>query len=226
LAGGPILGARLMEKLKQDFGGKAFEDTWLPLKVIASNPMAREEVVFESGSIAEAVRASVSIPGIFKPVRHLDRVCLDGGVVNPIPVSVLKRSGAHHVIAVNVFPTTPELTMHLEGVARRRAEQEARLSSRSFPIRFLVWLRQEVIRSVSPLVFDIIMRSMQSMEYQIAEVACREADLTLRPTVPGSHWLEFFNPEKFIRRGEEVALQHLQELRRLTQAKERGVKHG
>ena len=179
--------------------------------------------MFDSGPIADAVRASVSIPGIFKPVHHLGRVCLDGGVANPVPVSVLKRSGANRVIAVNVFPTTPELTVHLQGIQRRRTEQEARLSSRSFPIRLLVWLRQEVIRTVSPLVFDIIMRSMQSMEYQIAEVACREADLTLRPTVPGSHWLEFFNPEQFIRRGEEVALQHLQELRRLTQAKERGV---
>ena len=74
------------------------------------------------------------------------------------------------------------------------------------------------MRSVSPLVFDVIMRSMQSMEYQIAEVACREADLTLRPTVPGSHWLEFFNPEPFIRRGEEVTLQYLPELKRLTRA--------
>ena len=148
---------------------------------------------------------------------------MDGGVVNPIPVSVLKRSGAHYVIAVNVFPTTPELTLHLQEIQRRRAEQEAQLASRSFPIRFLAWLRQEVIRSVSPLVFDVIMRSMQSMEYQIAEVACREADLTLRPTVPGSHWLEFFSPEKFIRRGEEVALQHLQELRRLTRVREGGV---
>jgi len=71
---------------------------------------------------------------------------------------------------------------------------------------------------VSPLVFDVIMRSMQSMEYQIAEVACREADITLRPTVPGSHWLEFFSPEKFIRRGEQVALRHLPELKRITRA--------
>jgi len=220
LAGGPIQGARLMAKLQEDFAGKTFEDTWLPLKIVASNPMAREEVVFDSGPIAEAVRASVSIPGIFKPVHHLGRVCLDGGVVNPIPVSVLKRSGAHHVIAINVFPTTPELTIYLEGIRRRRAEQEARLSSRSFPVRFLAWLRQEGIRSVSPLVFDVIMRSMQSMEYQIADVACREADLTLRPTVPGSHWLEFFHPEKFIRRGEEVAMEHLAELRRLTRVKE------
>ena len=81
-----------------------------------------------------------------------------------------------------------------------------------------LWFRvkQELIRTVSPFVFDVIMRSMQSMEYQISEISCREADITLRPTVPGSHWLEFNSPEKFIRRGEEVALQHLPELKRIT----------
>ena len=215
LVGGPIQGARLLAKLEQDFAGKTFEDTWLPLKVVASNPMAREEVIFDSGSLAEAVRASVSIPGIFKPVIRKGKLCLDGGVVNPIPVSVLKRFGAHHVIAVNVFPTTPEITAHREEVQRRRAERDAQLASRSLPFRLFFRIRQELIRSVSPLVFDVIMRSMQAMEYQIAEIACREADLTLRPTVPGSHWLEFFNPEPFIRRGEEVALQYLPELKRI-----------
>ncbi len=218
LAGGPIQGARLMEVLQKDFGGKTFEDTWLPLKIIAANPISREEVVFDSGPIADAVRASVSIPGIFKPITHKGKLCLDGGVVNPVPVSVLKRAGANHVIAVNVFPTTPELNAHRQDMLRRRSERDALLAARSLPIRLLWRLRQELLRSVSPLVFDVIMRSMQAMEYQISEVSCREADLTLRPTVPGSHWLEFFSPEKFIRRGEEVALQYLPELKRITRA--------
>ena len=221
LSGGPMQGARLMAKLQSDFAGKTFEDTWLPLKVVAANPVAREEVVFESGSLAEAVRASVSIPGIFKPVMRQGKLCLDGGVVNPIPVSVLKRAGAHHVIGVNVFPTTQELMASGQELQHRRVEREAQMATRSLPIRLLVRVRQELIRSITPLVFDVIMRSMQTMEYQIAEVACREADLTLRPTVPGSHWLEFFSPEKFIRRGEEVALQYLPELKRIA----RGATH-
>ena len=215
LAGGPIQGARLAAKLERDFADKTFEDTWLPLKIVAANPMAREEVIFESGPIAEAVRASVSIPGIFKPLRVKGKVCLDGGVVNPIPVSVLKQAGAHHVIAVNVFPSSEDLAAHRQELQRRRVERDAALAARSLPVRLLYRVRQELVRSVSPLVFDLIMRSMQSMEHQIGEVACPEADLTLRPTVPGSHWLEFFNPEPFIRRGEEEALQYLAELKRI-----------
>ena len=215
LTGGPIQGAELMKKLETDFQGKTFEDTWLPLKIVASNPVAREEIVFESGSIAEAVRASVSIPGIFKPVQRLGKICLDGGVLNPIPVNILRRSGAHRVIAVNVFPVTAELLASRKEADRQRLERDARMASRSFVIRLLWWLRQEFVRSVSPLIFDVIMRSMQAMEYSIAEVACHDADLILRPSVPGSHWLEFYSPEKFIQRGEEVAMEHLAEIKRI-----------
>ena len=219
IAGGPIQGARLMDRLQRDFGDKTFEQTWLPLKIVAANPVAREEVVFESGSIALAVRASVSIPGIFKPVIIKGKICLDGGVVDPIPVSVLKRAGANRVIAVNVFPTTDELIAYRQERTRLRAERDAALAGRSLPVRLLYRIRQELVRSMSPFIFDVIMRSMQSMEYRIAEVSCRDADLTLRPTLAGSHWLEFFRPEQFIQRGEEVALQYLPELKRITRVR-------
>ena len=215
LVGGPIQGTQLMARLESDFAGKTFEDTWLPLKIVATNPVAREEVLFDSGPIANAVRASVSIPGIFKPVTHRGKLCLDGGVLNPVPVSILKRSGANRIIAINVFPTKAEIAAHEEAVQRHRAEWDAQLASRSFPVRLAARIRQEIVRSFSPLLFDIIMRSMQAMEYQIAEVACREADMTLRPSIAGSHWLEFYHPEKFIQRGEEEALRHLPELKRL-----------
>ncbi len=224
LTGGPIQGGQLMEVLRADFAGKTFADTWLPLKVVASNPMAREKPIFETGLPVDAFRASVSIPGIFKPVIYKGKVCLDGGVVNPVPVSVLKKAGCHHTIAINVFPTTPEFTAHLQEIQRRKTERDAQLATRSLPMRLLFRVKQELIRSVSPFVFDVIMRSMQSMEYQISEISCRDADLTLRPTVPGSHWLEFYSPRKFIQRGEEVALQHLPELRRITRV--RGVDKG
>lgn len=216
LIGGPIQGTHLMAKLESDFGGKRFEETRIPLKIVATNPIAREEVVFDSGSIAEAVRASVSIPGIFKPVIRLGKLCIDGGVVNPVPVAVLKRSGANRIIAINVFPTMAEMAAHEQEMQRQRVEWDAQLAARSFPVRLITRLRQELLRSISPIVFDVIMRSMQSMEYHIAEVTCRQADVILRPSVPGSFWLEFYHPEKFIRRGEEEALRYLPILKRLT----------
>lgn len=223
LSGGPIQGAELMRMLERDFAGRAFEDTRIPLKIVAAKPMTRDEIVFESGSIAEAVRASVSIPGIFKPVRRQGRICLDGGVVNPVPVSVLKDAGANRIIAVNVFPSSAELLVSRHAHQKRRDQREAELATRSFPIRFFSWIKQEVTRSVSPLIFDVIMRSMQSMEHQIAAISCEQADLTLQAAVPDSHWLEFYRPEKFIKRGEEAALERLVELKRLTGSQDQTV---
>ena len=215
LVGGPLQGARVKQFLDDVLGEKTFEDTWLPLKIVASNPPLREEVVLESGRLVDAVRASIAIPGIFKPVRLMGKLCLDGGVINPIPVSVLKRAGAKRVIAVNVFPTTPELATYAQESQQRRVLREAQLASRNLFIRLIMGLRRELLRSLSPIVFDVIMRSMQSMEYQIAEVSCHEADLTLRPTLPGLHWLDFHHPQRFIQRGEEEALRHLPSLKRL-----------
>ncbi|MBI3319137.1 MAG: patatin-like phospholipase family protein, partial [Candidatus Omnitrophica bacterium] len=215
LSGGPLQGARVTQFLEEALGNTTFEDLRIPLKIVASNPVFREEVVFDTGRLTEAVRASISIPGIFKPVRVLGKMCLDGGVVNPIPVSVLKRAGVKRIIAVNVFPTTQELVAYSQEVQQKRAQREANMASRNLLVRLTMLVRRELLRSMSPLIFDVIMRSMQSMEYHIAEVACHEADVVLRPTLPGSHWLEFYKPEKFILRGEEEALRYLPHLKRL-----------
>ncbi|MBI2885370.1 MAG: patatin-like phospholipase family protein [Candidatus Omnitrophica bacterium] len=223
LAGGPLQGARVTQFLQELLGDMTFEETRIPLKILASNPTLREEVVFESGRLVEAVRASISIPGIFKPVRARGKVCIDGGVINPIPISVLKKAGAKRIIAVNVFPTTEEVTIYAKELERRRAEREAQLASKHLFVRLASLLRRELRRSVTPLIFDVIMRSMQSMEYQIAEVACHDADLVLRPTVPGSSWLEFYHPAKFIQRGEEEGRRHLEAIKRVTGAEPVGL---
>jgi NTE family protein len=66
--------------------------------------MTGEEVVIDQGSVLEAVRASISIPVIFAVVKWKGRHLVDGGLVNPVPVSVLKQMGADIIIAVNVIP--------------------------------------------------------------------------------------------------------------------------
>jgi len=65
--------------------------------------------VFDSGSVSEAVRASIAIPAIIKPVFRQGDVVVDGGILNPLPVRVLHQAGANKVIAVNVFPSTKDL---------------------------------------------------------------------------------------------------------------------
>lgn len=201
--------------LERDLGERTFKDTRMPLKIVAANPWTRETLVLEEGRLSDAVRTSISIPGIFYPVPHRNGWYLDGGVVSPVPVRVLRHAGAKRVIAVNVFPTTEEMTRHTEEAARRQLEREEMIAKRSFVRRVVHRIAQEAAQNFRPSVLDVIMRSMQMMEYEIAEVECLEADLTLRPTVPGSHWIELFHAPKFIARGEEIAERQLPQIQKL-----------
>jgi predicted acylesterase/phospholipase RssA len=131
-------------------------------------------------------------------------------------VNLLKQSGAKYTIAVNVFATTEELIEYQKNMEQEKALKEAQLASKSLPVRLFYFFRREISRTLSPFVFDVIMRSMQYMEYQIAEASSQEADITLHPSVPGSSWLEFYNPDKFIQKGEEEAIKNLAQLKQLT----------
>jgi NTE family protein len=81
-----------------------FEDLVIPLKVVAADFWRREEVVFDSGPLIPAIRASMSIPALFEPVRIGDRVLVDGGLTNPVPYDVI-RNACELLVAVDVSGT-------------------------------------------------------------------------------------------------------------------------
>ena len=79
-----------------------FEDLQIPAAVIATDLQRGEEVVLDSGPVADAVRASLSIPGVFVPVEQDGRLLVDGALVNRVPGNVCRKMGAEVVIAVDV----------------------------------------------------------------------------------------------------------------------------
>ncbi|PLR84097.1 esterase [Bacillus canaveralius] len=99
---GFISGKRVKELIRIFTHGKNIEQLDIPVGVVATDIMAGEKVVFYSGPIADAVRASISIPGIFVPEKLNGRLLVDGGVIDRVPVSVVKEMGADLVIAVDV----------------------------------------------------------------------------------------------------------------------------
>jgi NTE family protein len=110
---GIIHGNKVKELLRTLIGDIKFKDLKIPFAVVATDVDTGREIVIKQGSVIEAVRASISIPAIFMPVRfshpevsifgEKDRFLIDGGIVNPVPVSVVKGMGATFVIACNVI---------------------------------------------------------------------------------------------------------------------------
>lgn len=99
---GMISGRKAAAIIKAITRQKRFEDTRIPLAVVATDLISGERVVFTKGELYKAVRASISIPGIFQPLKMNGRLLVDGGVIDRVPSSVVREMGADIVIAVDV----------------------------------------------------------------------------------------------------------------------------
>ncbi|WP_210363709.1 patatin-like phospholipase family protein [Bacillus sp. REN3] len=104
---GFIAGKRVKELIRIFTHGMMIEQLDIPIGIVATDLVSGEKVVFKKGPIAEAVRASIAIPGIFVPEKMDGRLFVDGGVVDMIPVSVARKMGADIVIAVDVSNVKP-----------------------------------------------------------------------------------------------------------------------
>lgn len=99
---GFIAGKKVKEFIRVFTHGKNIEELTIPIGIVTTDLLTGEKVVFKDGPIADAVRASISIPGIFVPEKYNGRILVDGGVRDRVPVSVAKEMGADIVIAVDV----------------------------------------------------------------------------------------------------------------------------
>ncbi len=212
---GFLKGNQIARFLSPYLGGKTFQDLNLPIKITATDVFTAEEVIFESGSVLDAVRASIAIPGIFQAVALRGRQLIDGGIIDPLPVRVLTRMGVKKIIAVNVLQGPTQLReinrMRLEK-ARKWLEEADKAP----------WLRRAFQYGMHKLskryavnIFNAIMNSIQYMEYEMAESWGIQSDVLIHPVLPGAHWAEFYAPEKFIRTGETRTRERIDEIKRL-----------
>ncbi|WP_245596818.1 patatin-like phospholipase family protein [Shimazuella kribbensis] len=88
---------------------KNLEDLPIPLAVVTTDLLNGEKIVFQTGPVADAVRASISVPGVFEPVPYKDRLLVDGGVADRLPISVVRDMGADFIIAVDVLSKSHEV---------------------------------------------------------------------------------------------------------------------
>ena len=104
---GLLAGKRARAFIQEIVGDTKIEDLDVTFTAVATDLLSGETVPIDSGPLADAVMASVSMPGIFKPIVLMDRLLTDGGVTDPLPLDILKRSSPDITIAVNLHPSMP-----------------------------------------------------------------------------------------------------------------------
>ncbi len=209
LDGGLIGGSALIERFSQMVGKTTIEDLSIAYTAVATNMEDGREVWLQQGTLLEAVRASIALPGLFSPVRHQGRWLIDGGVVNPVPVSVCRAMGAERIIAVN-------LNGDIVGKHLRKHREEARQGG-----LFEQWLERldtgwrgrmrELLSSsngrhheeAGPDMFEVLAGSINIMQDRItrSRMAGDPPDILLSPRLAQLGLLEFDRAAEGIEEG-------------------------
>lgn len=209
---GLINGKHIYSFLKKYLKNFTFCDLVRPFKIVACDCLSMRQVVFDSGRLIDAVMASISIPGVFKPYRIAHHSYIDGGILDPLPTDVLMESGAKKIIAVNVLPSPVDIERTYELLSSEENKENERPGLKKFLTAFKK-KRESLLR---PNIFDVIVSSVQSMEYLLAKLSSlSQADVTLHPDMTAISWYAFENARDLIIRGEEEAMLHLDEIKDL-----------
>jgi len=218
---GLVEGKRVQELLEEIIGNSDFSDLSKPFRCIAADLKSGEEIVFTEGPLLHAIRASISIPGIFTPVKHGERFLVDGGLVNPIPVDQLKAMGARKTIAVDVNKGTlgklkkkstakPEKSISLSAW-RAKMERKAREQESRHLDKLLDWFKPDP----TPHLIDVLGDTLHIVENQVGQVRMKlyPPDICLTPAVGDVDVLDFHHAEQIVQAGRDCVRQRAEELR-------------
>jgi len=200
---GFIKGNKLYNFLKKHLQDKTFYDVRLPLKIIASDIKRKESKVFDRGLLVDAIMASCSMPGVFKPFSFKESMLLDGGVITPLPIEPLCKMGVKKIIAVNVTPSREDI---LQEYAKMKEEIVSIRKKRWFNIK--EYLKNKLRINI----LDIIFSSVEIMQSEIIQREAQLADIVLHPKTQGLHWLELSRAREFAKIGEDEARRNLDKI--------------
>ena len=141
-----VKGERIINEIKTKVPDVNIEDLPIPFTAIATDLFTGEEVIFREGPLFDAIRASISIPSMFKPVRWKGRTLVDGGMVNTFPLNRVQRTPGDILVGFNVNQID---AAEIQGFLDSRAElvQEKKDSDKSLLDRIQAGLRQRQLEA-------------------------------------------------------------------------------
>jgi NTE family protein len=241
--GGFLQGNSLMSAIKKRIGDPKIEDLAIPFACVATELGTGREVWLREGSLLDACRASIALPGMFAPSRMKeDQLLLDGGLVNPVPVSLARAMGGDVVIAVNlngdligrhffVHAAREELTDEDSERALAEIEEKDTMIAKwaakmktGFGVRldsYISSLRKK--ESPDPGLFDVIAGSVDIMQDRItrSRMAGEPPDIHITPKLSHVGLMEFDRADESIGEGREATRREREEILKLTRALEK-----
>jgi len=195
------------------------EELKIPLAIVATDYASGTAVVFRKGKILTAIRASISIPGVFIPVSYNGSLLVDGGVINPLPIDVAKEMGAETIIAVNLQPAVHK--RHIPGAEKKKASASGisllnpkyvEMIKRSWKLDMKnnwlsSWLelrdKKKIQKKEMPNMLDIMMQTLHILMYQNTQFTLlhHKPDVLIEPDLIDVSWLDFSKSKNALEEG-------------------------
>ncbi|WP_058440371.1 patatin-like phospholipase family protein [Legionella brunensis] len=235
-SGGFIQGKSLMIAIEKRIGNLNIEDLKVPFACVATSLLNGKEHWLRDGPLLDAVRASIALPGIFAPIALQHDIMLDGGLVNPVPISLARAMGADYIIAVNLNSDLVgrHFSPHHSDVAADNQENQKKLEyaeknnpniatwgaklKTDFDIRLVSFISSLRKRRISkPGLFDVIAGSINIMQERITNSRMAEdpPDVLITPKLGHIGLMEFDRAQEAIREGQEATRRVADDLKKL-----------
>lgn len=190
-------GAKFRKIIDQLIPKPDFQYARIPYIAVATDLSTGKEVRIKIGNIADAIRASIAIPGIFTPFKKGNQYLVDGGVVNPLPVSVVRDMGADIVIAVDLNHS------FLKEKSKVKKPSEN---------KFLKWVTPDW-----PTIVDVMENSIFMMQNKITQknLMLYKPDFLIQPKLGGSSIFDFHHAKKLIDVGYQITKKQIPAIRNM-----------
>ncbi|MDH3304716.1 MAG: patatin-like phospholipase RssA [Gammaproteobacteria bacterium] len=209
--GGVMRGNRLMRTVGEHLEDRAIESLARPFGAVAVDLYSGREVWIQKGSMLHAVRASSGLPGLFTPMLHEGNWLIDGGVLNPVPVSLCRALGADYVIAVNLNRREVKKESHGPKDPATRLRRDRRGSDEANEL-FARWtgLLDNFVNSIrsdressEPGIVEVVYNAINIMQDQISSnrMVGDPPDLVVTPRLADFHLMDFHRAAEAIEVG-------------------------
>lgn len=216
---GLVKGDRVFDAIREVIPDQQIEDLDLPFKAVATDIINQKEIVFDSGSVFDAIRASIAIPTVLTPIQTEEGLLVDGGVLNNLPLNHVARADGDLLVAVDI---STEISINDISASKPQLEEEEDEEEEE-ENEYLKKIKEvkEYISSFFPQsqkstqlgFFDLLNSTLSVMMGQIAKLTFEKQppDLLLQIPTDACTIFDFYKAEELVALGRQIAEKALEE---------------
>lgn len=218
---------KIRDYLNQYLHKQKIENLEKPFFAVSTDLVSGREVIFNSGSLVDAIISSVAVPGLIKPHFYRKRYFVDGGLVNPLPVSVAYKLKSKYIIAVNVTkspvkirPSVKHNSDKIDAVIKRIKQSDfVSKISEILPENFFNSLLESKSKDFEPEypgMLQTLLQSFSIMENQLVNLYLQyyPPNILINPPIENFNMLEFYRAKELIELGEKATYSKIPQIKR------------